>query len=130
MSQLNWVAVVVAAIVNMIIGSLWYSKLLFAAQWSKLTGQKDMKGVQGAMVWMVVVSLVEAAILAWVIKMTGTVGVTGGLKVGFLTWLGFIVTTSASEIIFEKRPMKLYRINMGYQLVAFLIMGAVIAAMV
>jgi hypothetical protein len=81
------------------------------------------------MAMMVVVSLVEAFVLAWFLSTTGMTGVSDGLKAGFLVWLGFVITTNSSQPIFEGRPMKLFQINMGYQLVAFLLMGAIIGAM-
>jgi hypothetical protein len=44
--DLNWGAVLVAALVTMVLGSVWYSRMLFAKQWVKLTGRKleDMRG--------------------------------------------------------------------------------------
>jgi hypothetical protein len=127
--NVNLIAVIVAAVVNMVVGSLWYSKMMFANQWMKLTGKSmaNMKGANQAMVMMAVVSLVEAYILAVVISAFGAIDLLGGAKVGFWIWLGFVVTTRASDILFEKRPAKLYQINVGYELVAFILMGAVIA---
>ena len=41
----NYLAVLVAAIVSMVIGGLWYSPLLFGNVWMKLSGitQKDVE---------------------------------------------------------------------------------------
>ena len=36
--EVNYLAVLVAAIVNMVVGALWYSPLLFGKAWMKLTG--------------------------------------------------------------------------------------------
>ena len=130
MTSVNIVAVIIAALVNMVVGSLWYSKMLFANQWMKLIGKSmsDMKGAQKAYVLAAVVSLVEAYVLATFLQMSGAMGITEGVKTAFLIWLGFVATTQASYYIFEGRPLKLYNINVGYQLVSFLVMGAVLSA--
>jgi Protein of unknown function (DUF1761) len=38
LSQLNWLAILVAAVAYFMLGALWYSKLLFANTWIKSTG--------------------------------------------------------------------------------------------
>ena len=38
--DINIWAVIVAAIVNMVVGSFWYSKSLFGKEWAKLVGRK------------------------------------------------------------------------------------------
>lgn len=130
MTSVSIVAIIFAALANMIVGSLWYSKMLFAKQWMKLIGKNmsDMKGVQKAYVLAAVVSLIEAYVLAVFLQMSGAVGLTGALKTAFWVWVGFIATTQSSSYIFEGRPLKLYNINAGYQLVSFLVMSMVLSA--
>jgi hypothetical protein len=43
--EINYLAVLVAALVSMVIGGLWYSPLLFGNIWMKLSGitQKDVE---------------------------------------------------------------------------------------
>ena len=36
----NWLAILAAVIVNMVVGFVWYSPALFAKDWAKLTGRK------------------------------------------------------------------------------------------
>ena len=38
MHSLNWLAILVAAVVTMILGFLWYSPLLFAKAWTREMG--------------------------------------------------------------------------------------------
>ena len=127
--SVNILAVVVAVVANMVLGMLWYSKALFAKQWLKLIGKSEaqLKGAQQAMGLAVLVSLVEAYFLAVLINNLGANTLLGGAKVGGLVWLGFIATTMLNEVIFEGRSSKLYQIQVGYQLVSFVIMGALLA---
>jgi hypothetical protein len=38
--DINWLAIIAAVVVNMVVGFVWYSPAVFAKQWSKLTGRK------------------------------------------------------------------------------------------
>ena len=49
------------------------------------------------------------------------------MKVGFAVWLGFVTTVQLTSVLFAKQPLKLYLINTGYQLVCYLVMGAILA---
>jgi hypothetical protein len=49
------------------------------------------------------------------------------MKIGFAVWLGFVTTVQLTGALFGKQPTKLYLINTGYQLVCYLIMGAILA---
>ena len=53
-------------------------------------------------------------------------GIAGGLVVGFLVWLGFILTTVGAGAVFEGRSGKLVGINLSYSLVSYLLMGAIL----
>lgn len=127
----NYLAIVIAAIANMIVGSVWFSKALFANQWMALIGKThaQLKRAQQAMVLAAVVSLIEAYVLARFIIFSGESTLLGGAKIGLWVWVGFVATVMSGMVIFENRPMKLYYITAGYQLVSFLVMGAIIASM-
>ena len=129
MSNINFLAVIIATFVNIAVGSLWYSKLMFANTWMKLTGKSmsDMKGANKSMAIMGLVSLIEAYFLSVVIHNFGSTGLSGGVKTAILVWFGFIVTTRSSDVLFEQRPAKLYQIHIAYQFVAFVLMGAVLS---
>ena len=40
-SDINWLAILVAAIIPMVVGGLWYSNMLFAKQWMALMGKTE-----------------------------------------------------------------------------------------
>jgi hypothetical protein len=43
-----------------------------------------------------------------------------------MLWLGFVVTTYATEYIFEVRPLSLFAINTGFWLLGMILMGAIV----
>ena len=51
-----------------------------------------------------------------------------GMKVGLAVWLGFVTTVQLTAKLFGNQPTRLYLINTGYQLVCYLMMGAILAA--
>ncbi|MDQ5845688.1 MAG: DUF1761 domain-containing protein [Acidobacteriota bacterium] len=131
--KINYAAVLVAAIVHFILGGLWYG-VIFASKFVEITGwtsaQLDQIAAQSH--WSqyavaFVTSLVLVYILAHFVQYTGAKGAVGGMQTGFWLWLGFVATTQLATVIFEQRKLGLYVLNVGYQLVACLICGAILA---
>ena len=126
----NHLAILVAALIQWILGALWYS-LLFAKPWMALTGQKPGERPKGAVVAMVTSffgGLVLAFVLAHMVLWSGATTFCWGAFIGFICWLGFIAAPLLSETMYEKRPFKLFAINTGYWLVALLVSGGLLAA--
>src|SRR6266849_5244088 len=101
MHNLNWLAILVAAISTMVVGFLWYSPLLFAKAWMKEMGYdpndkaktEEMKKSAGPA-------------YAW----------------------SFVASVQLTGALFMKQSMKLFGINTGYQLVCYLVMAAILVA--
>jgi hypothetical protein len=136
MHSLNWVAILVAAISTMVVGFSWYSPLLFAKAWVREMGydpndkarMEEMKKSAGlAYTGSFLASLVSAFTLALILHELHTEGLHIGLMVGFHVWLGFVATVQLTGVLFMKQSMKLFAINTGYQLVCYLVMGAILA---
>lgn len=133
MEGVNYLAVLVAAILNMALGALWYSPAVFGKAWMELVGitpeaaQTRMAGMRRAYSLTFVASFLMAYALArvlWYAKVT-TVG--GGVMIGLLAWIGFVATTHGTNCLFEGKPFRLFTINTGYYLVTLVIMGALLA---
>jgi hypothetical protein len=123
-------AVLVAAIVRMVIGAVWYSPALFVKPWYRLTGvtEAQMKaGMAKALAVDFVGSLLMAFVLAHVIRFGGATTVLQGLAVGFSVWLGFVAVVTIGTVTFERKPLKLFLLNNGYLLLSLLAMGAILA---
>ena len=129
--KINYLAVIVAALVHFIIGGLWYS-LIFANIFVDIVGREQLEKMVADSHWSqyliaFISSLVLVYVLAHFVQFTGSKSVGGGLQTAFWLWLGFVVTTQLSGVIFEQRKLGLYLLNIGYQLVACLICGAILA---
>lgn len=132
--NVNFVAVLVGALVNMVLGFLWYGPL-FGKSWQKLSGLTDTKlnemkkkGMTNVYLFSMLGALLMAFVLAMTLNLTGSVGVVEGVKLGFWIWLGFVAPTMLNSVLYEDKSWNLYWINAGYYLVALVIMGGVLSS--
>lgn len=130
--HINLLAVLVAAVVNMIIGALWYSPLLFSKLWMREVGKKmeDIGQSGPAYALTMVGALVAAYVLAHFVAYAQAVTLMDGVKTGFWAWLGFVVPTHGATHLFEGKSLNLYLITIGYHLVALMVMGGILAVWV
>jgi hypothetical protein len=131
MHYLNYSAVVVAAIANYAIATIWYA-LLFGKTWQKLTGITGMKPAPVTIVLSLVGSLVMSFVLYHLILFSNayfeTGGVLGGLMGGFHGWLGFVAPVTLMTKLYEKKPWGLWLLDNAFWLVSLLVMGAILSA--
>ena len=134
--DVNLIPVFVDAIATMIVGFLWYSPLLFAHPWMRLMGidpsdkaklAEMQKGAGKTYGLAFVASIASAVVLAKIIELASVITIPYGMKIGFAVWLGFVTTVQLTGALFGKQPTKLYLINTGYQLVCYLVLGAILA---
>jgi uncharacterized protein DUF1761 len=131
--RVNYLAVIVAAIVYWLLGALWYSPLLLANRWVALMGKtmEQMKqSGNSPMPYIIalVCNLVIAYVLALVCNASGATTMAKGASTGILMWLGFVGTITLTTYQFDGRPVALWAINYGYALVGMIIMGAILGA--
>ena len=135
--DINYLAVLVAAISNMVLGFLWYGPF-FGKSWMKLMNldKKKMeeakkKGMGKTYALAFVGALVMAYVLAHAIVFASAYldvdGISAGLMAGFWNWLGFIVPVMLGMVLWDNKPWKLYFLNVGYYLVSLLVMGVILA---
>lgn len=123
---INLPAVLVAGIVHLATGLVWYQPRLFGKAWSTLTG-KDLNPAKPWLVVGFIGHILIAFVLAVLIRLAGAASAFDGLLVGILVWLGFIVTLEIGELIWEKIPFKLFLIRIGEHFVALGLAGAILA---
>ena len=130
------VYVVLAAVATMVVGFLWYSPLLFAKPWmlamgydpNDKAGLDEMRKGAGKLYGAALLcSLAAAFVLGKIVVVTTVITVPYGMKVGFAVWLGFVASVQLTDTLFGRKPFKLFLINTGYQLVCYLVMGAILA---
>jgi hypothetical protein len=124
--RVDWAAVSIAAILNMILGFVWYSKWLFA----ELACVK--KGFVGNQMISFLLGLLNSFVIAFFLAFfEGYLDVTtvsDGMFVGFALWLGFVATTQIAPVILQNRPFKLFLIDTSYKLLSLLVMSGIIGA--
>lgn len=129
---LNYVAVLVCAVVMFMLGGLWYSPALFAKQWMELIGKskEELKNASNATTYVrsFILGLMSCYVLANMINFAGATTVGTGAMVGFVCWAGFNgAPTYNNGVNFMKRPIALWGIDSGYILVSYLVCGAILA---
>lgn len=129
--DINWIAVIIAAVASMVVGFVYYLPQVMGARWQALMG-RDMTGAGGAgmsYAMTAVAALVAAFVVAQFIHWSDSYTLAGGAFLGAVGWLGFTATASFSDFVFSGRPWALFSIQNGYQLISFVVMGAIIGAM-
>ncbi len=128
--QLNYLAIVAAAISTFVIGGLWYSPAVFGKAWMRENGftEEDMKKGNMLKIFGVafILGLISAINLA--MFMGPENNPTMGALWGFLAGAGWVATFVGTHYLFERKSFTLFLINAGYSIVALTIMGVIIAA--
>lgn len=127
-AQVNLLAVIIAAAAYFGLGGLWYSPKLFGDIWLKEAGMnvKSITHDKTSYIGEAIIGLIIAAVLALFMSMTNSVSVLGGLKIGILSWLGFVATASLSSVLWGKKTLKMAYLTSGFLLAAYIIMGMII----
>jgi len=139
---INYIAVVVAAVVNMVLGFVWFGPL-FGKQWMTLMGMtpekmnemKTSSEFKNKMMMSYGIAFVMALIMAYVLvhslifaqSYLQISGVSAGLMAGFWSWLGFVAPVTTGMVLWEGKSWKLWILTSGYYLVALLVMGLLLS---
>ncbi len=130
---INWLAVIVSAVIYFILGALWYSPVLFAKPFIRYRfGGTEMPQTEGGgqpleYLFTFVAEMVSAFVLALFVRAAGAATLLDGIVVGLAAAVGFAVTSTFVNNMFSGAHKMLWVINSGYVLVAFAIMGALLA---
>ncbi|ALV41269.1 MULTISPECIES: DUF1761 domain-containing protein [Pseudarthrobacter] len=126
--NINWLAVLLAALASFIVGGLWYS-VLFAKVWQREAGVTDEQLKHGT-VRVFVGSFLLAAVMAVVLAaFIGDGGAGFGALAGLATGAAWVAAALGVNYLFERRSLMLFAINASYNIVTFTAMGAIIGAM-
>jgi hypothetical protein len=138
MHAVNFLAIVVAAIVIFMLGGLWYSPMGFSKRWVELQGKTEerMRAEAAAanMPVLYLSALIAALLIATVMGLlmmhfaaVMPVNAAHGAIFGFVCWLGFAASTSYSTAVFSGNPKQLWLINSMYNLVSFVAAGVILS---
>jgi hypothetical protein len=134
---LNYLAIVIAAIVAWVAGAVWYmslSKVWTAAQGitpEQMEANKNKPEAYLPFAYVLVAELIMAWVLAGLMGHLGAGQVTlvNGVISGAFCWLGFVITTLVPNVTFAMRDKRLIWIDGGHWLIVLVLMGAIIGLM-
>lgn len=126
--HIHWLAVIVATASTFVLGGLWYGPV-FGKTWMQLTGISKGAPGQNSMALTFGLSTVLNLIIATSLALfIGDGGWEFGLEAGFAAGFTFVAMAIGVVYLFESRPLNLWLVNAGYQVVVFTVMGAIIGA--
>jgi hypothetical protein len=127
MPDVNYLAVLVAAISSFLVGGLWYSPVLFGSTWQRAAGDVRKAGdAHPARVFGL--SLAFALVAAWVyavlipVPASAPMALLQGLGVG----AGVVGASFGINYQFANRPPVLWFIDAGYHTLQFALYGLII----
>lgn len=131
MGEISWLGVAAALAASFVIGSLWYSPLLFVNAWMRelgITPDRTKTGNMGLIfAGMFVLRGLAAIAMSWM--MGPRPGLAVGLTYGLLIGLLFAAGTLGVHYLFEQRTFKLWLINGGSNVVTYLAFGAILGVL-
>jgi hypothetical protein len=124
----NDLAVLVAAVVQWVLGWIWYG-MLFKKDWTALVVKDSSKSSNagGVMALIFITNLILSFALAQIIGLMHTPSFGRGSLVGAICGCGFIIPPMFAQHVSEGRPFKLFGINALYWLLAMYFSGGILA---
>lgn len=132
MITLSLWTIIGAAVANIIIGFIWYHPRVFGTAWMRMANVSPETAERGKkrMPVSVIISLLAGMLVAYVLANFGAAwGVydyIGAIELGFWVWIGFVAPAMLGMVLWEGKPVKLYVINVGYWLVALVVMSVIL----
>ncbi len=139
MPLINFWAVLIAGILSMVLGFLWYGPL-FGKVWMRGNGidpdNKELmdsmqKSAGPAYIQMFVGALIMAYVFAHALWAYGnSVSMApwmAGLQCGFWVWLGFILPVKYGDLLWNNKSFTAVAVDLSYYLVLLLINGVLLS---
>jgi hypothetical protein len=128
--NINYLAVLVSAIANFVIGALWYGPV-FGKPWLKLSGVNEFKPNPVNMILGFVAALLMSYVLDHALIFGSAYlkieGLPAGIMVSFFNWIGFAAPITLGVVIYEKKSWKLWMLNNGCWLLSLVVMGIILS---
>ncbi|MGH7242485.1 MAG: DUF1761 domain-containing protein [Phycisphaerales bacterium] len=133
LNEINWFAVLVAAVAMFMIGGLWYGAI-FSKLWQRLHGYTDeqkaaMQKLRPPQVFfsiMIAAYVGGALAMSFLVVNLGLHSAFDGAVLGAFLWLFATTAIGLTDHITRTRPFAAYLLDSAYQLVAFMAAGAIL----
>jgi hypothetical protein len=131
-SGLNYWAILIGWLINLILGSLWYSPVGFGKLWSKLSGVDMMKmpkdEANKAIGFVALSALLQTIILDMVIHSLHVTKLADGLLIGLVLWFGFTAMTTVGNTLYSRKSWKYWWLNSSFFLIVIVVNAGILAA--
>ncbi len=132
-AEINYLLVLLAAIVAMLVGAVWYSPLLFGNEWKKFAKispeaieKARQKSTSKYYVIQFCATLLTSYILAQLVCLLHATSFGDGAKIGFWLWLGIVVPVLLGSVLWERKSVLAYLIDLGHYLASLVLMGGIL----
>lgn len=128
--HINYLAVAVAAVAGFLLGWGWYS--VFGKVWMAGLGKKKEDCDKAMPIVPLVIAAVSCLVMAYMLAglmgHISQVSIKGGAISAVFVWIGFVLTTLATNHAFEGMKPVVTAIDAGHWLAVLVLMGAIIGA--
>lgn len=135
--SMNWLAILVSALIPLVMGAIWYHPKVFGTAWMKATGITEAKIKSASLAKTYIVAVLLSVILSFYLYINVMVGGPDEMRHGqeaFMTFkhgaahgalLGIFVALPvlATNALFEMKSGKYIFINVLYWIVSLALMG-------
>ncbi|GHD78490.1 uncharacterized protein DUF1761 [Salinibacterium amurskyense] len=131
--EINYIAVILATLSSMIVGTIWYSPRVFGNYWMKAAGVTP-SGNSADAIRPIVVTVIVSFITAWVLAGAAFIAFDfyGGsffvntLLTSIVLWGGFTAARFITHDQFDGRPNGLTVLNVSHEFVTIVVMALII----
>ena len=129
LSNVNWLAWLLAVLAAFGLGSLWYGPL-FGRRWQALAGvtDDDIAGTNMALTYGGAFALQAVAVLALAVVLPPKASALDGALAGLAVGLAWVATAFGVTYLFSNNAGALYAINAGYHVAYYAVAGAILGA--
>jgi hypothetical protein len=126
--NLNWLAIIVAALSAFALGGLWYSPILFVNRWMRESGITEESAKESNMLKIFGLSAILALVASFFLAMFlgKDAGGGHGALAGFMAGFGWVFTFIGITYLFERKTFAHFIINASYGVASMTLMGFII----
>jgi len=131
--SINYIAVLLATLSSMVIGSIWYTPKVFGNYWMKAAGVTPSGNSRDA-IRPIIVTVIVSFITAWVLAGAAYISwdfyggsfLVNSLVTTIILWAGFTAARFITHDAFDGRPSGLTVLNIAHEFVTLVIMALII----
>ena len=131
--SINYIAVVLATLSSMIVGSIWYTPRVIANYWMKAATVIPSGNSRDA-IKPIAITVVVSFITAWVLAGAAYISwdfyggsfFVNALVTGIILWAGFTAARFITHDAFDGRPTGLTVLNVAHEFVTIVVMAVII----